>query len=172
MRIEPITDQYLDASLTVITTAFAKAEYTDGHEAQLVQRLRASDTYHPEYDAVALNDDGTVIGHAMLSQATIAGKWPVFVLAPLAVHPDWQNQGVGGGLITYLEVQAGEDARRGISILGDPAYYGRFGYRPASNWQITPPDGIPAQFFLFKELLPGSMKNISGPLAYDPVFAI
>ncbi len=172
MRIEPITDQYLDASLKTITAAFATAKYTDGHEAALVQRLRQSPTYHPEYDAVALNDDDEVIGYALLSQALVAAKWPVFVLAPLAVHPAWQHRGVGSALLTYLEVQAGEDARRGLSILGDPAYYGHFGYRPVSEWQITPPAGIPAEFFLFKELLPGSMATVTGELAYDPAFGI
>lgn len=172
MQITPITAQHQQASLQLITTAFATAAHSDGHEAELVAKLRQSATYHPDYDVVALNDDGVVVGHALLSQALVAERWPVFVLAPLAVHPDWQHRGIGGALITYLEVQAGEDARRGISILGDPAYYGRFGYRPAAEWQITPPQAWPSANFMFKELVPGSMHGVSGTLTYDPAFGL
>lgn len=130
MRIQPVTKPYLNASLAVIAAAFANAPHTDGHEAELVTALRQSPAYHPDYDVIAVNDNDHVIGHAMLSPAVVVGettRWPLFVLAPLAVHPDVQNRGVGGALLTYLEIQAGEDARRGIAILGDPAYYGRFG---------------------------------------------
>ena len=169
MRIEPIQSQYLSESCQVITEAFAHAEHTDGDEADLVLRLRESKDYHPEYDAIALNDDGQVIGYAMMSQALI-GKTPIFVLAPLAVLPDDQNQGVGSALITYLEVTAGEDMRRAISVLGDPAYYGRFGYRLAADFNITPPAGIPAEYFLIKPLFDGALANVSGELQYAPEF--
>ncbi|MCI1987451.1 MAG: N-acetyltransferase [Lactobacillus sp.] len=173
MRIEPITAQYLTESLHVIQAAFATAPHTDGHEADLVKALRQSPTYHADYDVVALNDAGQVIGHAMLSPATVGDKqWPLFVLAPLAVRPDSQGQGVGGALLTYLEIQAGEDARRGLSILGDPAYYSRFGYQPAKNFGITAPTAVPEENFLLKELFPGGLQGVSGQLQYAPEFGL
>ena len=172
MHSQPITAEYLDASLTLIIAAFATAEHSDGQEAALTKRLRTSATYQPAFDVIALSDDGQLIGHALLSQAMVADRWPVAVLAPLAVHPDWQRHGVGHALLSYLEVQAEAQGCRGISILGDPAYYGRFGYQPAADWQILPPAGIPGEFFLFKALDPAQMAGVSGALSYDPAFGI
>lgn len=169
MRIEPIQAKYIDDSIQVVKQAFATAEHSDGDEFQLISRLRDSDDYHSEYDAIALNDDNQVIGHAMLSEAMV-GNTPIFVLAPLAVLPKYQKQGVGSALITYLEVTAGEDMRRAISILGDPAYYGRFGYQPASDYNITPPAGIPAEYFMIKPLFDGALAKVSGELKYAAEF--
>ncbi|WP_125702333.1 GNAT family N-acetyltransferase [Lacticaseibacillus daqingensis] len=175
MRITPITPQQWAASLTLITAAFATAPHADGNEAALVAKLRQSPTYHPAYDAVAFSDQGVLVGHALLSEAAIVGphgRWPVFVLAPLAVAPDWQRQGVGGALITYLEAQAGEDARRAISILGDPAYYGRFGYRPAIDFGVQAPFDVPEENFMLRELIPDGLSGVSGVLQYDAAFGL
>ncbi|WP_179393927.1 GNAT family N-acetyltransferase [Lacticaseibacillus absianus] len=149
--------------------------HADGDEAALVARLRHSATYRSADDVVALSDDGTLIGHALLSQAAVVGpthEWPVFVLAPLAVHPDWQGQGVGSALLTYLAVQAGEDARRAIAILGDPGYYGRFGYQPARDFGVTAPFAVPDANLMLKAIVPGGLTGVSGTLRYDPAFGL
>ncbi|WP_407893788.1 GNAT family N-acetyltransferase [Lacticaseibacillus sp. N501-2] len=171
MRIEPIQPKYFDESQQVVKAAFETAKHSDGDEFQLIKRLRQSADYRPQYDAIALNDAGQVIGHAMLSLAHV-GQTPIFVLAPLAVLPAYRNQGVGGALITYLEVTAGEDMRRAISILGDPKYYGRFGYTPAADFDITPPAGIPAEYFLIKPLFDGALAHVTGELQYAAEFQL
>lgn len=173
MKIKPITPNQFDASLDVIKQAFAGAAHTDGHEAELVAKLRKSPTYDPDYDVIATSDDGAVIGSALLSQAKIisdAQTWPVFVLSPLAVLPAYQHQSVGSNLIKYLEMQAGEDERMAISILGDPKFYGRFGYLPASQYDITGP--FTGAEFMIKPIREGGLDNVSGRLEYDPAFGL
>lgn len=170
MQITPITTPYLKASQQVVAQAFAQAPHASGDEAQLVARLRQSPHYNADYDVIALMDK-QVVGAAMLSRALV-GTTPIWVLGPLAVLPDYQGQGIGGALISYLEVQAGEDERRAISILGDPDYYQRFGYQPAQDFGITAPMEVEAKYFLIKELFPQALHGIAGQLQYDPAFGI
>ncbi|MFD1392832.1 GNAT family N-acetyltransferase [Lacticaseibacillus jixianensis] len=173
MKIQPISPSQYAESIAVITKGFAGAPHKGGHEGDLVEKLRQSATYHPDYDVIAEDDAGRIIGSALLSAATIVGEkqtWPVFVLGPLAVLPDAQHQSVGSNLIAYLEMQAGEDERRAISILGDPAYYGRFGYKPASQYGITGPFAGPE--FMIKPIREGGLYNVAGRLVYDPAFGL
>lgn len=176
IKISPITDTQKPASLALITAAFLTAAHADGNEAALVAALRQSPTYHPDYDVVATAEDGTLLGHALLSQAQVVADTgtprPVFVLAPLAVAPAHQSEGVGAALISYLQMQAGEDERRAISVLGDPAYYGRFGFGPAADYGITAPFDVPTANFMIKEICQGGLANVHGELHYDPAFGL
>lgn len=176
MKITPVTPTTAAASLPMITAAFLTAAHSDGTEAALVTRLRQSPTYRADRDIVAVTDDGQVVGHAMLSTAQVvndAGQaWPVQVLAPLSVAPDFQGQGLGSALLNYLIVQAGEDQVRAISILGDPGYYGRFGFGPASEFAITAPMPDVAPFFLIRPLRANGLAGVHGVLQYDAAFGL
>jgi predicted N-acetyltransferase YhbS len=111
----------------VIGAAFARQPWSDGSEAGIVQRLREAAELEISY--VAITASGNIVGHVAFSPVEIdsrQGSW--FGLAPLAVLPDWQGRGIGAAL-----VQAGlEDLQRidaaGCVVLGEPAYYGRFGF--------------------------------------------
>ena len=100
-------------------------------EAGLVADLRAAGRAAVSLVAVV---DGTVVGHILLSPATPA---PGLGLAPLAVVPAFQRRGIGSDL-----VRAGLEAARStgaayVVVLGDPAYYGRFGFRPAASLGLS-----------------------------------
>lgn len=92
-------------------------------EARLVRELRAAGDLAVSLVAVA---GGTVLGHLALSP--MAGDRPALALAPLAVAPGAQGLGIGGALIGAVFDMAEATP---IVVLGDPAYYGRFGFRPA-----------------------------------------
>lgn len=110
----------------IITAAFANMPFSDGSEAQLVHRLRADGDLAL---SLVATDGANIIGHVGFSQITVGGQtgqW--FQLAPLSVAPAHQQGGVGSSL-----AQAGITAMRGkgaqgIGVLGDPAYYERFGF--------------------------------------------
>jgi predicted N-acetyltransferase YhbS len=111
----------------VIATAFASAEWSDGNEAGIVNRLR--DDLDLESSYVAVTPAGSLVGHIAFSPVAIdGGEGGWFGLAPLAVLPDWRRRGIGAAL-----VEAGiEDLQRidaaGCVVLGEPQYYARFGF--------------------------------------------
>lgn len=172
MQIETVSEATLAPSLALITTAFATAKHSDGHEAELVATLRQSEHYHPEFDVVAIADRQAV-GYALLSEARVgADSATVLVLAPLAVLPAYQNQGIGGALIQELELRAADSEFLAISILGDPDYYGRFGYRPAIEFGVTAPMDVESKYFRLKTLGDGRLAGVTGKLTYDSAFGI
>lgn len=172
MQIETVGKATLASSLELITMAFATAAHSDGHEAELVAALRQSAHYHPEFDVVAVVE-GQAVGHALLSEARVCvDGTPVLVLAPLAVLPAYQNQGIGGALIRELELRAADAKFLAISILGDPDYYGRFGYRPADEFEVTAPMAVESKYFMLKVLGDGRLDGVGGELRYDSAFGI
>lgn len=110
---------------TLISEAFADRSYASGTEAQIVNALR---------DAGALSlslvaeREGQLIGQVVFSPAKI-GETDVIALGPVAVSPGLQGQGIGGSLIREGLAQLGSG--KPIALLGDPNYYGRFGFAPA-----------------------------------------
>ena len=75
--------------------------------------------------------DGEVIGHVLLSTMTVTGEGRSFRalgLGPVAVLPGAQRQGIGSALIETALKQAAARGEELVFVLGDPAYYGRFGF--------------------------------------------
>ncbi len=83
-----------------------------------------------------------IAGHAMFSSCGVKGSnYQAALLGPLGVLPTLQKQGIGSALVqTGMEMLAARNIHR-ICVLGDPGYYGRFGFRPERN--ISPPYPIP-----------------------------
>lgn len=108
----------------VLTAAFP----TD-LEAQLVHALRAAGQLQISLVAVV---DGHVAGYVAFSPVTITGRTVGLGLAPVAVDPAFQQQGIGSALIREGLKFAQLDATGMVVVLGEPAYYARFGFRPAA----------------------------------------
>ncbi|PWG00399.1 GNAT family N-acetyltransferase [Levilactobacillus bambusae] len=175
MQIIPVTPDEYKTTEHLVQTAFAPVELSDHDEHRLINRLRNEPHYHPEFDLVAKDENGQIIGHAMLSEIQIQSNSQsvtALALAPLAVLPEAQGQGVGGRLIAALETAAREADYPAISILGDPHYYGRFGYVPASQYQIHASFAVPAEFYMVKPLTPRALAGVTGTISYLPAFGI
>lgn len=175
IKIRPVQPAEYVTTKLVVQQAFAGIEYTDGDEHELIGRLRQEHAYHPEFDVVAQRANGEIIGHALLSEITICDQEltvTALVLAPLAVLPEYQHQGVGGRLIAYLEQAARQAGYPAISILGDPAYYSRFGYQPASNYGIKASFTVPTAYYLLKPLVSGGLSTVKGTIYYQAAFGL
>ena len=137
-------------------------------EATLIDRLRAAGRLTVSRVAVA---DGEVVGHVGFSPVQVDGRETDGVgLAPLAVAAGHRRVGIGAAL-----VNAGLDACRArgdgfVVVLGDPKYYGRFGFVPASRHQLAGEFGGVDAFAVI-ELRAGALPA-GGMITYALEFAI
>jgi len=139
-------------------------------EAALVDDLRQRSD--PFISLVACNTD-QVVGHISFSPLTIRDQGQIhsaIALAPLAVLPAFQRQGIGGQL-----VRAGLNACRAASyeiviVLGHPNYYPRFGFERASLYDIRWEHEAPDEAFMVTALKPGVLEGIKGIVSYHPAF--
>lgn len=126
MQIRPERRQ--DALLIgqVTTEAFENAPHSGGNEARIIEALRdanamAMSLVAEEYDRV--------VGHIAFSPVQIDQRsvdW--YGLGPVSVAPHLQRKGIGGALIREGLDRLQRMGAKGCVLLGDPAYYGRFGF--------------------------------------------
>lgn len=119
------------ADYAALNTLHIRAFDNRANEAALVALLRTRAEYDPNLSIIA-EVDGQVVGHAMFNPFTamVYGQTIRGVnLAPLAVHPDYQKQGIGGALMRKGHQLAEEQGYEFSILLGHPTYYPRFGYK-------------------------------------------
>jgi putative acetyltransferase len=129
----------------VIGEAFARAEHSDGTEARIVERLGASGLLTV---SLVAERDGIVVGHVAFSPVEVSdGSDGWFGLGPVAVAPDRQGAGIGTALIEQGLDQLRRSGAGGCVVLGEPGYYGRFGFRhdPALVYPGPPPEYFQCQ---------------------------
>lgn len=117
----------------VIYAAFGRLQ-----EADLVDAIRKTEGYHPEYSLIA-TVDGVICGHVMLSTIKIAGKeqdYGALCLAPLSVLPKFQRKGIGSKLAREVLELARMHNELAVTVEGDPNYYSRFGFEPGYDYGV------------------------------------
>jgi putative acetyltransferase len=115
-----------EAIAEVTTTAFRGAEHSSGTEAKIVGALRDAGALTISLVAV---EGGSVVGHVAVSPVLIngqAGHW--LGLGPVSVDPARQGHGIGTALIKAALDRLREMRAHGCVVLGDPAFYARFGF--------------------------------------------
>lgn len=158
-----------DLVYQVIKKAFEQAEHSDGGEQDLVTALRKSSSFIPELSLVAV--DGTrIAGHILFTKAFI-NQTEVLALAPLSVLPEYQNRGIGLSLIKRGHTIAYTLGYGYSIVLGNPKYYSRAGYVPASRYGISAPFETEDENFMAVRLGECS-EPPHGVIAYDPAFGI
>jgi putative acetyltransferase len=121
----------------VTAAAFARPGADVPAEAPLVDELRAGPAWIPELSLVAADPDGGLAGHVLCTRGSVGGA-AVLALGPLSVRPDRQLRGVGTALMHAVLGAADALGEPLVVLLGSTAYYPRFGFRPASQYGITP----------------------------------
>jgi putative acetyltransferase len=145
--------------------------FGQGREAKLIDRLRTSCS---TLLSLVAEDNGKIVGHILFSPVTI-NSWYGYVegmgLAPMGVLPEYQKQGIGSRLVNQ-----GLSALRAkvcpfVVVLGDPDYYPRFGFEPASLYGVKSQwDGIPDNAFFIVVLDKKAMEGVSGTAQYREEF--
>lgn len=152
-----------DAIREILVAAFGREA-----EARLVDRLRASGKIAC---ALVAEEKDRVLGHVVFS--TIAAgenQAPAVALAPLAVMPAFQRLGIGSALASAGLERLRQEKGQRVLVLGDPGYYTRFGFVPASRFGLKCPFPAPEDAFMAIELQPGAFTGVSGLAQYGHEF--
>jgi putative acetyltransferase len=159
-----------DAIRAVTAAAFARPD-REGQvppEATLVDELRAGPAWLPALSLVATTAAGQVTGHVLCTRGYV-GPVPVLGLGPLSVRPDRQRRGVGSALVHTILGAADALGEPLVALLGDPAYYSRFGFRLSTEYQIMPPRPEWQPHFQVR-VLTGYRPSLHGAFAYPEPF--
>lgn len=162
IRTETSADQM--SIFAVIQAAFRSDE-----EAKLVDQLREEARH---FVSLAAENDGDIVGHIAFSEMRMPEGWSGLAmgLAPLAVHPMQQRKGVGAMLVQAGLEHCRQIGAAAIFVLGATDYYGRFGFRPASSYQITLVGVGSDDHFQALELTPDALGSVRGEVRYHPAF--
>lgn len=164
MEISAERPQHVEAIRSLTSAAFEQAEHSSHTEAAIIDALRRAGALSLSLVAV---DAGEVVGHAAFSPVTIdtgAGQW--FGLGPVSVLPDRQGKGIGSALIGQGLGLLRSGGAKGCVVLGEPAFYGRFGFRSGSDLRY--PDA-PARYFQWINF---AGEPVSGTVSYHPAFGV
>ncbi len=144
------------------------------NEARFIDAVRATPDFVPQLSLVAVRRR-EIIGHAMLSRVAVLTD-EAFVsalaLAPNAVLPKVQRQGVGSALVQATLDRAAALGHRMVFVVGHPNFYPRFGFVPARPLGLEPPFSVPDEVFLVHELEPGAAASLRGQVIFPEAFAV
>jgi putative acetyltransferase len=137
-------------------------------ESELIGRLRSDGLVAA---SLVAEDEGRMIGHILLSRLDVtAGKRKLnaLALAPMAVSPEWQRQGIGSALMRAA-IEAARNAQADvIVVLGHPAFYPRFGFSAARAAKLKSP--FSGEAFMVLEITPNALGDGDGNVVYPPAF--
>ena len=142
--------------------------------ADLVHGLLNDPTAMPLLSLMAINNNKAV-GHILFTKALVAksnSSLKAVILAPLAIIPEAQTQGIGGELIKEGLKQLRESGVELVFVLGHPEYYPRHGFKTAGILGFEAPYPIPeehADAWMVQELQPGVIGRVSGKVQCSDV---
>ncbi|WP_419993932.1 GNAT family N-acetyltransferase [Streptomyces boninensis] len=161
----------IPAVRAVTTAAFGKDGAEEPVETWLLDELRKCDGWLPALSLVAEDAKGEITGHVVCTRAHIAGT-PTLGLGPISVRPDHQHRGVGLALMHAVLGAADALGEPLVVLLGDPRYYGRYGFVPAADLGIESPDPSWTTAFQARPLTAYDPGNpaLKGPFTYAEPF--
>jgi putative acetyltransferase len=162
MEIRSERPEDLDDIRALTSAAFRNEPHSDGTEAAIIDGLRKAGALTISLVAI---DEGEIVGHIAFSPVAINGDangW--YGLGPVSVRPDRQRKGIGQSLIrTGLDHLRSIDAQ-GCVVLGEPSYYGRFGFVSDPNLRYS---NAPPEYFQRLAFTGAAPK---GEVSYHPSF--
>ena len=167
IAIQPEREKDYSAIHEINVLAFGRE-----NEARLVNKIREALDFIPELSLVAIKN-GRVVGHILFSRIIIqskAGSFPALALAPMAVHPKFQNQGIGSKLVRQGLERCRNRGHKIVVVVGHPQYYPRFGFSSARTKGLEAPFPVPDEVFMVLELVRGALHDTTGMVTYPQEF--
>lgn len=160
IRNETVSDS--PAISRLVTEAMRMLPQASGTEAGIVEGLRADGALTL---SLVAEENGAVIGYLAASQARIGDEGGWGLIGPLVVLPSRHRQGIGSALMAEA-LRRLRETSRGAALVGDPAYYSRFGFRAFPGLGVTgcPPEVVQA--------LPFDGPAPRGELIHHPAFGL
>jgi putative acetyltransferase len=168
--VRPQETSDYEPAQAVYAEAFRRPDHVEGvpfEVAVFTALWEAKDVVNElSFTAMVENE---VVGHVTASRARV-GSHPVVAVGPIAVLPRRQRTGVGSALMRALLDAA--DARNVplVVLLGSPEYYARFGFRPAVELGVVPPEPTWGSAFQARPLR-AYAPTVVGPFQYAPAFS-
>ena len=163
--IRPVREKDFPAIYELVKTAFQTARVSDGTEQDFVEELRRREGYSLELVA---EGEGVLTGHVMLTETEVPfpseeepRSWKFLMLAPLSVRLEDRGRGLGGALMREAIQQVEANA---IFLVGDPDYYGRYGFENAVEFGFTNASGVPDRYLLVLPLESTLRDRAKGPV--------
>ncbi|MFH1768675.1 MAG: N-acetyltransferase [Candidatus Omnitrophota bacterium] len=140
-------------------------------EADIIDKLRDKCSY---FLSLVAEIDGCLVGHILFTPAVIEGEDGSRVegvgLAPMAVLPQYQKQGVGSALVRAGFTELEKKGCLFVIVLGHAEYYPRFGFEPASRYGIGSQWDVPEDVFMILMFDGTKMEGVKGTAKYRPEF--
>ena len=137
-------------------------------EHYVIHVLRDDPSFVKELDFV-MEKDGELIGQNMFMRTVINADdgrtVPVLTMGPICITPPLKRMGYGKALLDYSLEKAAELGYGAVLFEGNIGFYGKCGFDYASRFKIKYhdlPDGADSSFFLYRELIPGYLDNVTG----------
>lgn len=162
MLIRNEIDGDASAVRKVVTEAMKLLPQSTGAEAAIVDRLRADNALSL---SLVADDGGEVVGYLAASDALVGAESGWGLIGPVAVLPSRHREGIGSALMTEAIKRLRANCK-GAALVGDPGYYGRFGFRAFSGLRLG---DVPPRFV---QALPFDGSEPEGELIHHPAFGL
>ena len=143
--------------------AMLDASFGIGRRVKSSYRLREQELPVAGLSFVARDEAGTLLGAISFWHLRVGAEGvPGLLLGPLAVHPDFQNRGIGLALMRHGIEAARGQGHKLILLVGDGPYYARAGFQPVPAGQLQMPGPFDPKRLLALELVPHALEGVSG----------
>lgn len=142
LTIRPELPSDISSIHALTEAAFLNAPHTAHTEHFIVDALRNAGVLSL---SLLAEDNGAIVGHVAMSPVAISDGTPDWYgLGPISVSPECQRQGIGSKLMVDVLQRLKEMGACGCVLVGDPAFYERFGFKPEKN--LVFPE-VPSEYF-------------------------
>ncbi|MDT8405531.1 N-acetyltransferase [Sulfuriflexus sp.] len=130
-------------------------------EAKLIATLREQSGYRADYSLVA-EFNGRPVGHLLMTPGRCnqqKANTPVMIIAPMSIVPSQSRRGIGTALVEAARKKAREEGMAAMIAVGEPGYYERLGFEPASKWGVRCNLPVPEDAVMLVELEDGTLSG-------------